>query len=90
MKNVKEENFMKTVVTIVGVGERRTGTGKNGKKYDIANVAFTYPDTRMEGVNAGNCVINGADLDTYSIYPGVEVNALIMYRNYQPYIAHIF
>lgn len=78
---------MKTVVNIVGVGERRTGTGKNGKPYDIVNVAFTYPDNRMEGVNAGNCVINGTDIDDHNIYPGADVEALILYRNYQPYIA---
>lgn len=80
---------MRTVVNIVGVGERRTGTGKNGKPYDIVNVAFTYDDKRMEGVNAGNCVINGADLDAHKIYPGAEVEVLLMYRNYQPYIALI-
>lgn len=78
---------MKTIVTIVGVGERRTGKGKNGKNYDIAQVAFTYPDTRIDGVNAGNCVVNGDDLDKYKLFPGTEVEALIMYRNYQPYIA---
>lgn len=78
---------MKTTVTIVGCGERKSGTGKNGKPYDIVNVAFTYPDTRMEGVNAGNCVINGEDIAKYGIYPGAVCEALILYRNYQPYIA---
>lgn len=80
---------MKTTVYIVGVGERRTGTGKNGNPYDIVNVAFTYPDNRMAGVNAGNCVINGAELDNHSIYPGAELEVLLLYRNYQPYIAVI-
>ncbi len=80
---------MRTNVTFVGVGERRTGIGKNGKLYDIVNVAFTYDDKRMEGVNAGNCVIDGAELDKHNIYPGAECEVVLMYRNYQPYIAVI-
>lgn len=80
---------MKTTVEIVGVGERRTGTGKNGKPYDIVNVAFTYPDNRIEGLNAGNCVINGDDLDKHGVYVGASLEVLLMYRNYQPYIALI-
>lgn len=80
---------MKTIIEIVGVGERRAGTGKTGKPYDIVSVAFTYEDKRMNGVNAGNCVIDGAEIEKHGISPGTTLEVVLMYRNYQPYIAVI-
>lgn len=80
---------MRTTVTIVGVGERRTGKSKNGKAYDFVDVAFTYPDRNMEGVNAGCCALDGAEFERSSLSPGLVVDAIILERHFRPYIAAI-
>lgn len=78
---------MKTQVTIVGVGERRTGTSKTGRQYDFVPVAFTFESRSMEGLNAGSCNVDGSYAD--QLYPGAVVEAVLIYRNYQPTIACI-
>lgn len=78
---------MKIEITIVGTGERKAGMGKTGKPYDFVPVAFTFEDKRMEGVNAACCNVPGGEFEQYGIRPGSVVEALVLYRNYQPYIA---
>jgi len=37
---------------VVGIGDRRTGTGKNGKPYDFTEIYCTYEDEEVTGLKA--------------------------------------
>lgn len=48
---------MRIIITVVGVGERRTGKTKKGKDYDVTPVSFTYEDANYSGVRASDSVV---------------------------------
>lgn len=45
---------MRKIINIVGVGERRQGTGKTGKPYDFTPISFTYEDCFLSGLKAAH------------------------------------
>lgn len=78
---------MKAYVKVVGIGERKKGvSAKSGKAYDFVKVACVYDDGYMAGQNAFNCSVDGAECENIGITVGEEYEAIIGYRNYQPYI----
>lgn len=81
---------MKAFIKVVGIGERKKGvSAKNGKSYDFQKVACVYDDGYMAGQNAFNCSVDGAEVEKLGLVVGGEYEAVIGYRNYQPYIIAI-
>lgn len=81
---------MKAIVKVVGIGERRKGiSSKTGKSYDFQKVACVFDDGYMVGQNAFNCSVDGAEVEACGMKVGGEYEAVIGYRNYQPYIIAI-
>lgn len=63
----------RTNITIVGVGERKSGTSKNtGKAYDFVPVSFTFEDPYEStcGVLASTHAIPGKDFEKNPVYVG--------------------
>lgn len=58
---------MRKYITIIGVGRRMAGVGKNsGKNYDFTPISFTYQDDRTAGLKAATCNVNQADMGGYT------------------------
>lgn len=68
--------MFETQITIVGLGDRIRGTNAKGE-YDLVNMAFTFPDKRMVGVNAACIMMPGKITD--HVVVGDTVNALMIY-----------
>lgn len=63
---------MRTNIKIVGIGTRRTGTGKNtGKAYDFVPVSFVYKE---EGVHGFSAVTSNIPGKMYDEIGGLELN----------------
>ena len=69
---------MRKFITIVGVGNRMSGTGKNsGKPYDFTPVSFTYDDKFVTGVKAASCNINADSMRDYTPNIGDTVEVVL-------------
>ena len=80
---------MKTIITIVGVGERRYGVSKkSGKSYDFTPVAFTYEDPFFSptGVKAETVNVDQSALGDYKPTEGDVVTVVMHNANYRTYI----
>lgn len=75
---------MPTKIQIVGCGERRTGTGKNGKPYDFVNVHFLYEDRYTEGMAAASCMIDGNVFEKQKLIPGTFADVIMFFKDYKP------
>ena len=72
---------MKKEITIVGVGQRMSGTSKKtGKPYDFTEISFTYEDEQTEGVKACCSLVDQSILEGYEISPG-WVHDVVMHYN---------
>ena len=75
---------MEVTIEIVGCGERRTGTGKNGKPYDFVAIHFTYESKFVQGKAAGSVNVPGDKFEQFGLRVGSVVNCLMFFKNYQP------
>lgn len=75
---------MPVKIHIVGCGKRRTGTGRNGKPYDLVEIHFTYPSDWIEGEACGSVVVDGDKYEQYAIRPGVDVDVILFFKQYKP------
>ena len=74
---------MRKNITIMGVGKRMTGTGKNsGRPYDFTPVSFTYDDQFTQGVKCAHVNINAAELGGYVPAIG-DVVEVVMREDYK-------
>lgn len=71
--------MFETTIEIVGVGLRKTGIGKSGKAYDFVEVAFKYPDKRMDGHNVGSCLLDGCKYEQYGVRLGSVHPAMLCF-----------
>lgn len=80
---------MRKYINIVGVGQRRAGTGKtSGKPYDFTTVAFTYDDAYTTGVKCATVNINQDSMGGYvpTIGDNVEVVMREDYKSGRVYV----
>ncbi len=76
---------MKTVIRIVGLGERRKGiSSKSNRPYDLQDVAFTYDRRYFTGEGAATCTVNGDVLDGVNLRIGNVYDAIIT-ESFNPY-----
>ncbi len=68
---------MKRNIIIVGVGERKAGTAKNGRAYAFTPIAFTYDDQFFAGQKAATANVDDGTLDGYRPAIGDEVQAFV-------------
>lgn len=81
---------MRKQVTIVGVGNRRAGVSKAGKKYDFTPISFEFEDLEMTGFRAETVDATADALGDYVPQCGDKVVAVFHYSNYRPYLDVIF
>ncbi len=80
---------MKTTITIVGVGERRSGISqKNNRPYDFTPVAFTYDDPYIAGLKAATVNVAETTLAGYRPAIGDSVTAWVRedYETHRIYV----
>lgn len=74
---------MRKCISIIGVGSRMAGIGKNsGKPYDFTPVAFTYDDPHMAGVKCATVNINADCMGGYHPTIGDTVE-VVMREDYK-------
>ena len=73
---------MRAFVNIVGVGQRKAGTGKTGNPYDFTPVAFTYPDRFIAGEKAATVNIGKDCLGEYEPHVGDTVE-VVMHEDFK-------
>ena len=74
---------MRKYINIVGVGERRKGTGKDsGKPYDFTPVSFTYDDDYTTGVKCASVNVSQDSMRDYSPAVGDTVE-VVMREDYK-------
>lgn len=78
---------MKKVITIVGVGSRRTGVSpKSGRGYDFTPVSFTYEDQLFDGVKAETVNVDQTALGDFIPKIGDQIEVVMHVANYRTYI----
>lgn len=68
-------------IQVLGVN-RRIGTGKDGKPYDFGEVHFCYPNRFVTGQAVASCRVNGSNIDSWGLVPGVVVCATLLVVDY--------
>lgn len=76
---------MKTVIKIVGVGNRVAGL-KNGNPYDFTPIAFTYSDGRISGERAETVNVSADCLGSSIPRVGDFHEVVLHQQNYRTYI----
>ena len=73
---------MRSYITIVGLGQRKSGVSqKTNKPYDFQPVSFTYDDPNTVGQKAATSNIAGPDIDALGgLKIGQQYDAV--YHNY--------
>lgn len=77
---------MRTYITIVGVGERMTGTSKtSGRNYDFVPVSFTYDDpyNSTRGQLAETVNVPGNMAEPAQLTPGDVLDVVMHKQNYR-------
>lgn len=54
---------MRIKAKVVGIGERKSGTSKKGRKYDFTPFHLVYPDKNTEGYAVANANVDQSILD---------------------------
>lgn len=54
---------MRIKAKVVGIGERKSGTSKKGRKYDFTPFHLVYPDKNTEGYAVANTNVDQSILD---------------------------
>lgn len=79
---------MRANITVVGLGQRRTGVSKNtNKPYDFQPVSFLYDDQYTTGQKAATANFAGSDVDAVGgMNIGQEYDVVFHFYNNQPII----
>lgn len=77
---------MRKIVTVVGVGKRKSGVSKSGNAYDFLPLALTFEDSqRVNGLRC--CEVNADYAELASSWPdGVtpgDVVEVVMHEDYR-------
>lgn len=72
----------RTVVTILGISDRATGTGsKSGKPYDFVKLAVQF-ENDFGSSDVGVCLVDGGDYDKLGLRSGDKYDAVVdQYRD---------
>lgn len=69
--------FMKTVVTVLGMGDRVTGKNRDtGKPFDFRKVAFGFVNNYGSNDVSVN-IVDGSDLDELAVQVGCRYEAVV-------------
>lgn len=78
---------MRKEITIVGVGETKTGKSeKTGREYCFTPISFTYEDVYTNGVAAQTVNVDSSALGDYVPGIGDVVEAVMHTKNFRIYI----
>ena len=72
---------MRIKAKVVGIGERKSGTSKKGRKYDFTPFHLVYPDKNTEGYAVANTNVDQSILDAIPL-PKINDEVEIFYHFY--------
>lgn len=72
---------MRTKAKVVGIGERKSGISKKGRKYDFPPFHLVYPDNNTEGLAAATANVDQSILDAIPL-PKVNDEVEIFFHFY--------
>lgn len=72
---------MRIKAKVVGIGERKAGTSKKGRKYDFTPFHLVYPDKNTEGYAVANTNVDQSILDAIPL-PKINDEVEIFYHFY--------
>lgn len=69
---------MKTIITITGIGKRKSGvSAKTGKSYDFTPVSFLYDSPFYTGQKAATVIVDTSALGDCDLVIGSSVPAVL-------------
>lgn len=77
---------MISLITIVGIGDRKAGVGKNGKPYAFTPVHYTRKDAYVNGLVAESANIDDQTLSKCRPEIGKTYEAVTHYANFHTYV----
>lgn len=82
---------MRTTITIVGVGQRKSGISKkNNRAYDMTEFSIEYEHQMFNGVKAETVAIPAETIGTRNIVPGEVLDVEMFQMNFKTYIGCIY
>lgn len=72
---------MRSEFSIVGVGQRRSGTSQTGRAYDFTPVSFVFEDKQFQGVRAATVNVDAQSLNGYLPVIGEMVDVVYHYAD---------
>lgn len=76
----------RTVVTIIGMADRRSGTSKTGKPFDFVECAFQYTNLYGDKQAVACSVIDGHIYDKLALRVGDKYDAIVNQFNGKTYV----
>lgn len=77
---------MITNITIVGIGDRKSGVSKAGRAYAFTPVHYTRKDQRVSGLVAESANIDDETLSKCRLELGKTYEAVTHYANFHTYV----
>ena len=77
---------MRKIVEVIGVGKRKAGLSKRGKKYDFTEFAISYEADGFAGRKAETIAIDAETLGDRVIAPGECLDLVFHQANFKTYV----
>ena len=78
---------MRKEVQIIGVGARKAGVSKKGRKYDFTEVAIAYADDAFQGgLKAETVAVDAAVIGDRKLVAGEVVELVMHQANFKTYV----
>ena len=77
---------MRKIVEVIGVGKRKHGLSKMGRKYDFTEYAISYEADGFTGRKAETVAIDAATLGDRVIAPGEVIDLVFHQANFKTYV----
>lgn len=77
---------MRSLVEVIGVGQRKAGLSKKGSKYDFTEFSIAYEVDGVVGRKAETVAIDAAILGDRVIAPGEVLDMVMHQANFKTYV----
>jgi hypothetical protein len=77
---------MRKMVQVVGIGQRKAGLSKKGKKYDFTEISIVFPADGVTGMKAETIAFDSAVIGERIIAPGDTLDLVFHQSNFKTYV----
>lgn len=77
---------MRKIVEVIGVGKRKQGLSKKGRKYDFTELSIAYEDENTVGRMAETIPFDTAIIGDRVITPGEVLDIVFHRANFKTYV----